>query len=60
MSFRLPETLNRAMPETLEDLDTPGRAASLQVAGFPHITEDKVRLLQDDILEKERLREEMI
>ena len=57
VSMRLPETLNRPMPETLDDLDKTSRSNYMEQTA--ELSEDKVRLLEDDIIEKEKQIDEL-
>ena len=50
-STRLPETANQPMPETLDDLDVVGYDVKVT-----SLSDDKVRLLEDDIIEKQKER----
>ena len=56
LSLRLPETMNRPMPETLEDMDGPPP----EVYGT-QLSEDKLKLLEEDIsTQEEKLRAQII
>jgi len=54
---RLPETAGQVMPETIEDLQN-NNDDSLVVKVQP-LSEDKVKLLEEDILQEEKILEEM-
>ena len=48
ISLRLPETANQPMPETMEDLE---RKDEMRITP---LSEDKVKLLESDILQHEK------
>lgn len=51
ISYLLPETVRRPMPETLSDLDSD---TQVKVREVTTLSEDKVKLLEGDILQKEK------
>ena len=50
-AFKLPETVNKPMPETFDDLDLKEDRSKVKVVP---LSEDKVKLMEGDILERQK------